>query len=414
MTGHAVDIFGREMMLDRESWESWMEADGASPAEINAGPGTPHNRNRMRSWVISADSFGGTAVGGTAVDNCDYDIGVLGGFSGGNPYASGPRRCPAARSGAAAWRGNTGGWIFGGTAAAAGSGWNRTAASRGLMQTMILQPHAPDGSIGLGGSIVMHDLWHFNGDAQKPRWRQIRCPVGATPGSPLWPPGVLTADGAWTDAKLNAAGPLGEVMVLMLLIGEPGRPAGADGLEEQCDQFGCDGTGNDACCAATDGRAVVVGKGGPGRAAVGCKDGYELAHDLTLTPDQGSHQGCPTGSEPICCVVPGKIALWAFSLDTELWSELGVAGDGSDTNGWPRARTAPLAADGFLLAGRGDCGSDRVESSSPRAGRSSADLGSECSSDFTELWNFGESNVNPVGGMGFMVDPSSSRTRPST
>ena len=72
-----------------------MAAEGASPTEVAAGSDTAQNRLLMRTYMAR--------LGGVAVDNCDK-VRVRGGL--GWQWPPGFSRCPAGRSGAAAWRGN--------------------------------------------------------------------------------------------------------------------------------------------------------------------------------------------------------------------------------------------------------------------------------------------------------------------
>ena len=375
VTGHAVDVVGPGE-LNRDSWNQWMAGEGASAVEINAGPADPENLLRYMAGHggVAIDSCNGWRGGARSTDR------MHGGGTGDSRVVVG--RCPAARSGAAAWRGSTGGWIFGGTAAAAGGGWNRTAVGRELVHRAFLQTAnglVPDATVGLGGAVVLHDLWHFDGDTIDPVtsvidpiWRRIRYPIGAGPGSPLWPPGVLTADASWLEPGTDERA--GRSMALVLLIGEPKPPR----KPSACDPDGCLykaglDTGHD-CVDSWPGNRCEIGiaggfftcehdfvsggdmagycdmtcgicHGGCCEAAdepssIGCRDGLQLhlpldqqhrERDLPLQhywaeEDQAEEQPeCPTGRTLVCCVEAPKLHLWSFAQDTELWSKLDVS-----------------------------------------------------------------------------------------
>ena len=121
--------------------------------------------------------------------------------------------CPPSRYAAAAWadsRPGAGGWVFGGlNSMKAGVivgnkyGGSNTIIGLGLgdeihddeltetlIQTMLVDNQGPD---GWGASMMFDDLWHFNGDAVKPRWLRVPRPAGVSE----WP--IAGAGRGWTD-----------------------------------------------------------------------------------------------------------------------------------------------------------------------------------------------------------------------
>lgn len=118
--------------------------------------------------------------------------------------------CPPSRYAAAAWadsRPGAGGWIFGGlnsmnagvilfpnpntiNGLGLGDEIHDDELTETLIETILVDNRGPD---GWAASMMFDDLWHFNGDAVKPRWLRVPRPAGVSE----WP--IAGAGRGWTD-----------------------------------------------------------------------------------------------------------------------------------------------------------------------------------------------------------------------